>query len=761
MRSGSPSFGTRRARALRPITLGFLFTLAAARVALPATLAGRVLDPDGRAVSDARVVVTSQLGVVAETVTTATGEYEVRQLPDGRYEVRVVVAGFQAEPEAVVLSGSERRDLPVHLRLSAVSESIVVSASQVEAARSALPASVTVITGADLRSRQIETVADALRQVPGLSVARSGGRGALTSIFPRGGASNYTLVLVDGIRTNSFGGAYDFGHLSVANIDRVEVVRGPQSALYGADAIGAVVQVITKRGGAPRAEGVLEAGGQSTGRATFGASGSRGVWSWGLGAERAQSDGYTGTTATGERVGNDDYARTLATGSVSYQRPQGIDATVVGSLGRDERGFPGPWGSDPIGVFPGVDRISRGANDTRRIGARFAHPWSAAVRQRIDASYADLEGNFVSAFGPSSSGTRRFDGRIQEDLAVNGALGASIGMELVRERGHSTYVTGRTGSPIPIDRSVLGLFGEMRYLANDRLNLVGGLRIERMVRDAVEPDPFAFSPRPAFARHSVSSVHPKVAATYLLTRPGASRTMTRLRASAGSGIRPPDVFEIAFTDNPALQPERSRSFEAGVEQQFAGGALVLDAAGFSNRYDDLIVTVGRALGDASRYRTDNISNARARGLELSARARLGRGVDAGGTYTWLSTEILSVDGLGATAPPPFTVGDPLYRRPRHQGSIDVSYTASRLSAFAMLTSRSRILDLEPNYGTFGGLFFTPGYAVLDGGASVALRRGLSLFARVTNATDRAYEETLGYRALGRSGLVGVRIASGR
>src|SRR5215475_9351550 len=125
------------------------------------------------------------------------------------------------------------------MRLSAVSESVVVSASQVDVPLSRAADTITVLTAADLEIRQIETVSDALRLVPGLTVTRSGGRGAITSLFPQGGSSNYTLVLVDGIRANDFGGGYDFSHLSVADIDRIEIVRGPESALFGSDAIGA------------------------------------------------------------------------------------------------------------------------------------------------------------------------------------------------------------------------------------------------------------------------------------------------------------------------------------------------------------------------------------------------------------------------------------------------------------------------------------------------------------------------------------------
>jgi outer membrane receptor protein involved in Fe transport len=188
---------------------------------------------------------------------------------------------------------------------------------------------------------------------------------------------------------------------------------------------------------------------------------------------------------------------------------------------------------------------------------------------------------------------------------------------------------------------------------------------------------------------------------------------------------------------------------------------VLSATAFSNNYDDLIITVGTSLQGASRYQTDNISNARARGLELSGDARLARGFTVRANYTFLDTEILSVDGLATLAPPPFKVGDALIRRPRHQGALDLTYAAGRLTAFGEVTTRAQILDVEPNFGAFGGLFFSPGYAVVNAGATVRLARGLDVYARVLNLADRAYEETLGFPALGRSGIVGVRVAASR
>jgi len=538
-------------------------------------------------------------------------------------------------------------------------------------------------------------------------------------------------------------------------------VRGPESAQYGSDAIGAVVQIVTRHGGRPRANGLVEGGSQGTMRAAAATSGSSGAWSWGGGAEKNSSDGFTGTApADGERVSNDDSHLTHASGTLGYERPGGVEVAITGRADRDQRGLPGPYGSDPAGVFPGVDRISREVDTTRQAGARVSHPWTSRVRQRLELNYTSIGSDYTGPYGASTTGTRRVDGRVQEDAAFNASFAASAGVEFFRERATSTFIVAGAGTAIPIERTTVGTFGELRYVGHERLFVTAGVRAEHLSRDAVPASDDPFSPRPAFAAEAITSVNPKVAATYLLAGTDATAS-TRLHASAGTGIRAPDAFEIAFTDNPNLKPERSRSFDLGVEQQFGGGAYAFGATAFLNRYDDLIVSVGRALANASRYQTDNIANARARGVELSADARLGAGFTLRANYTFLDTEVLSVDGLAATAPPPFKVGDALIRRPRRQGSIDVTWGRGRVTTFGELTSRSQVLDVEPNYGAFGGLFLSPGYTVANAGASLRVTNELAVYARVLNLADRAYEETLGYPALRRSAIVGLRVAAGR
>lgn len=729
-----------------------------------ATVRGVVTDPDGRPVPHARVLLSGPLGVRVAS-SDDEGAYRVDDLNAGTYRVLVEVDGFRADPTLVTLALEDDRELPLALRLSTVTESVVVSAAQIETPASSSGGSLTVLDAATLRTRQIDSLADALRLVPGMTVTASGGRGAITSLFPRGGESDYTLVLVDGVRANAFGGGFDLSQAPLGGVERIEVARGPQSAIFGADAIGGVVNIVTASDGPLGADAQFEAGGERRRRAVAHGGGRTGRWSWSGTADRETSDGFTGIApASGEQVGNEDFWSRQFGAVVGFAPTTA--SLVRGTVRRHEtdRGYPGPYGSNPIGAFPGVDRVSRGRYDDWFGGMTATHPWgglmSGRIQQRWSAASGDLDSTYRSPFGDSTFETRRRSLRTQTDIVLRPSTGATVGIELQQERARSTFITGEAGTVVPIERWVAGYFAELRQDIGSRLAFAAGVRIEQLHRDAVEADPLAFTPRPALPEDTRVSANPRVSLSWIAWRDPVHAGETRLHASAGTGIRPPDAYEIAYTDNPHLLPERSRSIEGGVQHTFGRIAADVQLTMFRNDYDDLIVAVGPAFADASRYRTDNISNARAQGIEVGAGWRTRSGFAARGTYTFLDTAILAVD-RAATAPPPFSAGDALIRRPRHQAHADVTWTGARVQAFASMGARGRALDIEPNFGAFGGLFEVAGFTRVDAGLRVRVHRVVDVFARVTNLLDRTYEESLGFPAPGRLGVAGVRVALGR
>lgn len=748
-------------RLVLPTTL-FVLTLLA-RPCLAGPVTGQLVDPDGRAVSGAAVLLTDGVSVVARTTTTSSGHFTIEAPDSGRFEIRVAQEGFRAKP-IVVADATSPRDLgTIRLEVSALSEAVVVSAAQVEIPLTSAASSVTVITRDDLERRQVESAADALRAVPGLTVTANGGRGALTSVFPRGGESDYSLVIVDGVEANAFGGGFDFSQLPAANIERIEVVRGPQSALYGSNAIGSVIRIVTRQGGTPVASASVEGGGFDTFRATAATSGSINAWHWGASTERLTTENFNGQqTASGAIVENDDYDRTSVAGAGGWRNQKGVGLGGSVRYSTDERGAPGPFGADPGGTYSGIDTISRGVNDRWLMSLSGNVP---AGRARIsgEATHARLDSDFASPFGDSESYSRRTSGRAQVDASLANELEMSAGFEALAERAGGTFITATGNVLVPVKRRLLGLFAESRWNHANRLFVTGGIRVERITREALPGDATAFSPRPAFASDTVVSPNPKISAAWFV---GATDgNYTKIRGSAGTGIRPPDAFEIAFTDNPSLKPERSRSFDVGVDQSLINGRGLIEGTFFYNNYDDLIIATGSFSG-SSHYRTDNISNARARGLEVAGTLRAPLAPVDGGSmqlrigYTYLATEILAVDNSGS-APPPFSVGDELLRRPNHMFSLDFLVTGGVWTAFLQGGARSSVRDVDPSFGTFGGIYDSPGYNVWNAGASWTFLERLQIIGRVTNLFDRDYEEALGYPALGRSAMVGLRVATSR
>ena len=188
-------------------------------VAQPGSVTGTVVDPDGRPTPEATVLISDQSAVRDTAVTDGQGRFQIGGLPAGRYELAVILPGFRAAPTSVELSSGASQTVTIALRVSAVTESVVVTAAGRALPRSRVTDSVTVVTESDIAARQFETVADALRfSVPGLGVTATGGRGGTTALFTRGGESDFTLVMIDGVRINGFGGSYDFAYLPVGDI---------------------------------------------------------------------------------------------------------------------------------------------------------------------------------------------------------------------------------------------------------------------------------------------------------------------------------------------------------------------------------------------------------------------------------------------------------------------------------------------------------------------------------------------------------------
>jgi outer membrane receptor protein involved in Fe transport len=692
-----------------------------------AGIQGKVVDPSGAAVAGARVALLGRTGVESETRSAADGAFELRGGERTGSRIVVTATGFATQNVAPGEAGLIRLELAPRV------DTIEVIGSSIGALGAEQGDSVSLVPYEELRRRNEPFAADLLRYLPGVALNQSGPTGGVASLFLRGGNSSFGLVQIDGAPVNGFGGAFDFAHIPAEAVDHIEVVRGPQSAVYGPYANSGVIDFVTRK---PRERPQLDvlAEGGSYRERRFAITGTGTAAGFGLLASASRMD-------TDGPVANSDYRNENLLLNVTRS-----GLSLHGGFNSSEVGQPGPWGSDPRGTFPGIDLRARAKNNVSDYSVKYQTDLSARVRQEFEGSFFLSNNGYDGPYGFYFNKDLRGRGETRTILAASRNYTAAFGVAGEREEVKNTYISDAAFDSFPVRRNDLAFYQENRFEFGGRFFLNAGLRAEWLRTGSLPGDGYS---RPAFAASSMGQVNPKVSAAY------AAQTGTRLHASFGMGIRPPSGFELAFTDNPALAPERSRSVEAGVEQRF-GSLLLVDATWFYNRYYDLIVTLGGSLTTLSHYQSDNLANSSAQGAEFSASLRPARPIFVRGAYTLLATRILSLDGTVGQAPLPFTVGQPLTRRPRNSGSVSAGYSRGRVTADVSGYFRGRALFEEPSLGASNGLFWNPGFANIGVNLNIEVHPGLAVYGNLRNALNRHYEEVFGFPSPRLNFVTGVK-----
>jgi len=698
------------------------------------TVHGTVLDPSGAAIAGAQVSAVNRLGVTVQTTTGPSGAFALKLADAAGTRLTITAPGF--ETKNVPLDAKPETALQVQLKISPQVDSVRVAGSAIDVPLSEQGSSIAIVPREEIAERNEGLALDLLRFLPGVVVGQNSSPGGVASLFIRGGNYNFNLVQIDGVPVNSFGGAFDFAHIPTDWLERIEVIEGPQSAVYGAYANSGVVNFVTRSAGdEPQIDVLAEGGTYQERRFAVGASGT--IAGFGVAAFASQ-------LADNGPVPNSDYRNdslalhiTRNFGRQSLSLGGEFDANVVGS--------PGPYGSDPLNDFTGLDLISRDKNDSSSYFLHHQIDLSPRFRQETFASFFLENSGYGSPYGWSFEKDLRGQFETRSVVSVTPWYTAALGVSLAREEVRNTYISDDNFNPFTIRRDDIGVYWENRFQAGRRLFFNAGVRGE-IIRSPFVPENLSYG-RPAFAANTVTQVNPKLAATYLL-RLDRSGTFgsARLHSSFGTGIRPPAGLELAFTNNPALKPERTASFDFGLEQRFFGDKLSLDAAYFYNRFYDLIVSLGGNLAVLSSYETDNLSNARAQGGEFSARLRPARWISLAGNYTRLDSEILSLNGSTGLAPLYFQVGQPLIRRPANSGSLVCTFTRGRVSANVTGIFRGTDLDVEPTFGASAGLFRAAGFTDMGINLNIRLGAGVTAYGNLRNALNQSYEEVFGYPA---------------
>jgi vitamin B12 transporter len=598
---------------------------------------------------------------------------------------------------------------------------VVVSATRIPTPESEVASSITVITAEDIAAKQSQTLPDVLKSVPGLNLVQSGGPGAQTSIFMRGTNPNHTKVFVDGIDVSdpsSPQGTFDFSQFLTQDIQTVEILRGPQSGLYGSDAIGGVINIITRSGQGPAQFTAAAQGGSfDTFNQGAGASGSSGAFHYSANIEHFHTGSVPVTPlnllSPGEPRNNDYYDNLTGSTKLGFDVSSNFD---LGLVARYTDSHLRLTGDDPFS-FPSTPEAQQSASNTRQLYTRAtAHllSFDGTLEQTLGVAYSHVDS---SDFTPPADGPPSYFGgeRLKVDWQGNIKLASSHTLVLGAE-----HERDEIRSPVVNDLSIESGYAELQSAFGDSFFDTLSVRYDNNNRFG-------------------SKVTYRVAPVYVINGTG-----TRLKASVGSGFKAPTLDELFhsypafnFFANPNLTPETSTGFDVGFDQTLAAAPLSFGATYFRINIRNLIddnadftsyVNIGRA-------RTDGIESF----VSYQPLETLTLRLDY--TYTEAVDEILNQD---------------LLRRPKHKGSLNAQWQAtSRLSLNTSILTVGSWADGNRDFSI--PRLTAPGYTTVDIAASYAINNNVALLARAANLFNRRYETPIGFQQPGVGAYAGVRV----
>ncbi len=595
--------------------------------------------------------------------------------------------------------------------------------------RAQLGTAVTVVTGEDLQRQQIRHAADALRSLPGVTVARTGSPAGLTNVRIRGGEANHTLVLIDGIEANAGSdGSFDFSDLLAEDIERIEVIRGPQSALYGSNAVGGVVNIITRSGKGPiKAIARAEAGSFDTrGVAARVSGGSERVWG-AVTVQHRESDGYN-IAPEGPMGENDGYRLTSlsATAGAMLAENVRLNLSIRHSekhLDRDDE--------DPQRTRDGwlIQSDSLSFSDSRVLLMGADLRWNMldgdlthVVKATRNLTNRDDVAFFGGAEFPAFNTDDAYELSYQATYRfITPGIGAKHTITGLLDHKRELFENQSTAGLVSASRRRTGAATEWRGDFFDRVYLSAGVRHDNYIVDEFTT-----------WRTGISVPIPELG--------------IRPHASAGTGVKMPTLFEKFgqtpfFDPDPNLKPEKSKGWDAGVEFAVWQGRALIDVTYFESDLVDRIETI---FGAISTVR--NIPGKSQRdGIELSGKVQLSESLKLGLSYTYL-------DAVG-------TDGQKEVRRPRHAARGDLTYAfhdgRGQLQISAAYQGEADDLALAPDFETEGRVTLDD-YWLVSAAASYKLNPGVEIYGRVENLFDEDYEEVFGFETAGIAAYAGLK-----
>lgn len=613
----------------------------------------------------------------------------------------------------------------------------VITATRIPTAADAQTATVTVLDGATLRSEGITHVGDALRRVPGIAMARSSSLGSQHTLFMRGGQGNYVRVLVDGVPLNEPGGTLDLGRLTLDDVERIEVVRGPASVLYGSEAVSGVIQIFTRGGGgATRLRSEVGAGSFDALRGSIGGSGAVGTLGWSLQADRHATEGVLAF--------NNAYRNDGLSGALNFSLDAKTDVRITTRYNNSMYQYP----TGSAGALE--DRNAERSESRLMAGVDMGREWTAWLETRVQYTAMDLlprtndgpdtPGDTLGFYGYFARGAvkrRLLDTRTT--ARVGAAQFITVGVEWSRDQERTTSVS----------LSEFGDFPDALRAARENRALYAQAHGERGA--------FTYTLGGRIDGNSAFG-------SFQTMRLGAGWRLSpalRLRASAGSAFKAPNFFENfagGFTvGNRDLRPEASRSADLGVELTLPHGTAV-HVTGFTQRFRNLIQYNGAVPFGDPNY--ENIAAANAGGLEFEATLPSVLGVVTTLGHTWTDTRVARA-GFDTTATANFVAGGRLLRRPAQVTSVQLRRTVSGLGTFTAAVVRTGSRE-DRRFATFPATVvvlepFTTVDLAADLRVPFRIGSGARILIRAENAANVRYEQIAGFASPGRILYAGLRL----
>jgi len=606
---------------------------------------------------------------------------------------------------------------------------IVVTANRTAQPISRVGQSITVIDSAEIERRQTNTVADVLRTVPGVSIARNGGIGTSTAVFIRGAESDQTVALIDGIKLNdpsSPGGGFNFGNLLTGNIDRIEVLRGPSSVLWGSQAIGGVINMITRQPTNDLSINLRgEYGYRDTGQVVGNIAGKAGPLSASAGVGYFRTDGISAFSEARGGTEKDGYENLGANANFNLALSDAISIDARGwfSEGRvNIDGFP-----PPTFAFRDVNEQSRTREIVGYTGVNTAL-LNGRFRNRLGFAYTNTRRRNI-ALNRTPIETFAGNGR-NERIEYQGVFDIIDGWQATAglERETSRFSSSSFGAAPSLGRAQIdSIYGQIVATPVTGLTLTGGVRYD---------DHNRFGGATTFGGSGVFAL---------------GQSGTTVRASYAEGFKAPSLFQLQSNfGNQQLQPERSKGWDAGVTQTLVEGRLQASATYFRRNSEDLIIFISCPLprtgicANRPSGTFDNVARARAEGVELGLTMQPVDALRLQANYTYTDATNRS--------PGNANFGRQLVRRPQHSVTALIDYRWG-----LGLDTGVTITHVGANFDNANNSRKVEGYVLADLRASFPVTNRIDIYGRVENLFDERYETIFRFGTPGRAGYAGVRL----